>query len=231
MDHRPWTVTPHDDLVRHEENLWSVEGQVPGAPFRRRMVIARRSDGKLLFFHAVPLRDAVLSRVAELGKPGMLVVGHHQHVIDAHAFGERLGIPVYGPRRCEPGLRARCDLAGFLEDVPADADVSVASLPGSKLGEGVLTVRSGGAVSIGFSDAIQNNPPSQVNFAFRLLGFAGGPKTPLVFKVLFLENRPAMRAAFEQMAAQPGLKRLIPCHGEVVEDAAAEKLRAAAAAL
>ncbi|HUJ25914.1 MAG TPA: hypothetical protein VLW85_07850 [Myxococcales bacterium] len=161
----------------------------------------------------------------------MLVVGHHQHAIDAHAFGERLAIPVYGPRRCEPGLRARCDLAGFLEDVPADTAVAVEALPGSKLGEAVLTVRSGEAVSIGFSDAIQNNPPAELNFAFRLLGFAGGPKTPLVYRVLFLEDKKAMHAAFEKMAALPGLKRLIPCHGDLVEDSAAEKLRAAAVAL
>ena len=67
---RPWTVTPHDPLVRHEDNLWSVEGFVPGAPFRRRMTIARRADGTLIFFHAVPLEEKVLTEVQALGRSG-----------------------------------------------------------------------------------------------------------------------------------------------------------------
>ncbi len=217
---RSWTVTPHDALVQHEENLWSVEGMVPGAPFRRRMSIVRRSDGALTFFNAVPL-----------GKPAFLVVGHHQHVIDAHAFAERLGLKVFGPKRVERALRERCDLAGGLEDLPKDPAVSVESLPGSKLSETVMIVRSGDRQSVIFSDAIQNNPVEQTVFMFRLLGFAGGPKTPLIFRVLFLEDRRAMRSEFERLAALPGLKRIIPCHGNIVENGAADALRAAAAAL
>ena len=40
-----------------------------------------------------------------------------------------------------------------------------------------------------------------------------------------------MREALERFAALPGLKRIIPCHGDVVENGAAEALKAAAAAL
>ena len=204
---------------------------VPGAPFHRRMVIARRGDGKLLFFHAIPLEDDALAKVQSLGQPGFLVVGHHQHAIDADAFAKKLGIGIYGPGRCEPGLRARCDLTGFLEDIPADPTVVVEALPGSKLGEAVLIVRSPGGVSLCFCDAIQNNPAAQMNVAFRILGFAGGPKTPLVYRVLFLEDKKAMRAAFEKYAALPELHRIIPCHGGVVEEAVRSSLLAAASAL
>jgi hypothetical protein len=228
---RSWTVTPHDALLQHEENFWSIEGMVPGAPFRRRMGIVRRSDGTLAFFHAIPLEDEVLSQVAALGKPAFLVVGHHQHMIDAHPFAERLGLKVFGPKRVEAALRERCDLAGSLEEFPKDPAVSVESLPGSKLAEAVMVVKSGDRQSVLFCDAIQNNPASQVNFMFRLLGFAGGPKMPFVFRVLFLEDRRAMRAEFERLAALPGLKRIVPCHGTIVESGAAEALKAAAAAL
>ena len=228
---RGWTVTAHGGLVQHEENLWSVEGMVPGAPFRRRMVIVKRSDGKLLFFHAMPLEEPLLAQVKALGQPAYLVVGHHQHAIDADAFAKRLGLAIYGPKRCEPGLRARCDLSGFLEDVPPDPAVSVESLPGSKLGEAVLTVQSAAGATVCFCDAIQNNPAADLNIAFRMLGFAGGPKTPLVFRVLFLEDKKAMRAAFERLAALPGLKRIIPTHGDLVESAVPSALLAAAAAL
>ncbi len=228
---RNWTVTPHDPLVQHEGNFWSVEGRVPGAPFTRRMGIARRSDGDLVFFNAIPLEDKVLEQVKALGRFAYLVVGHHQHVIDARAFAERLGLKIYGPKRTEAGLRQRCDLAGTLEELPADPDVSVESLPGSKLGETVMVVKSGDRRSVLFSDAIQNNPPEKINFIFRLLGFGGGPKTPPVFKLLFLEDRAAMRTALEKFAALPGLARIVPTHGKVSEDDAAGTLRKIAAGL
>jgi hypothetical protein len=224
-------VTAHEALVRHEENLWSVEGMVPNAPFSRRMCIARRGDGALVFFHAIPLEDEVLEEVKALGRPAYLVVGHHQHAIDAHGFAERLGLPIFGPKRVEARLRERCDFAGALEDLPKDPAISIESLPGSKLGEAVMVVKSGDRQSVLFSDAIQNNPPEKLNFIFRLLGFSGGPKTPTVFRALFLEDRAAMRAAFERFAALPGLKRIVPCHGTVVEGGASEALKAAAAAL
>jgi len=228
---RAWTVTPHDPLVQHEENLWSVEGAVPGAPFRRRMCIVRRSDGDLVFFHAVPVEDQVLEQLRALGQPRYLVLGHHQHAIDAHAFGEKLGLKIFGPRRVEAGLRARCDLAGFLEDVPADPALTIETLAGSKLDETVMVVKSGDRRSVLFCDAIQNNPPEKVSFLFRLLGFAGGPRVPPVFRMLFLADKPAMRAALEALAALPGLQRLVPCHGDVVENDAPAALAAAARAL
>jgi hypothetical protein len=231
MAKRSWKVTPHEDLVQHEENLWSVEGMVPGAPFRRRMCIARRSDGTLVFFHAIPLEDKVLEQVKALGSPADLVVGHHQHTIDARPFAERLGLRIFGPRRVEARLREQCDLAGTLEDLPRDPALSIESLPGSKLGETVITVKSGDRHSVLFCDAIQNNPPARLPFIFRLLGFGGGPKAPFIYRLLFLEDKKAMREAFQRFAALPGLKRLIPCHGDVVETGAADALRAAAAAL
>lgn len=204
---------------------------VPGAPFHRRMCIVRRSDGKLLFFHAIPLEDELLQKVQSLGQPAYLVVGHHQHAIDAHAFATRLGLQIYGPRRCETALKQRCDLTGFLEDLPQDPAATVEELPGSKLGEAVVVVASMERRSALFCDAIQNNPAGDMNLVFRMLGFAGGPKTPLVFRVLFLENKQKLRAALEHIADLPGLRRIIPCHGDVVETGAPEALHAAAAAL
>jgi hypothetical protein len=41
---RPWIVTRHGPIEKLEDNLWVVEGDVPGVPFRRRMSIIRRGD-------------------------------------------------------------------------------------------------------------------------------------------------------------------------------------------
>jgi len=70
---RPWTVLPHGPLERLEENLYAIEGAVPGIPgLRRRMAIVRRADGGLLFFNAVPVGEEALARITcPIGLPGV----------------------------------------------------------------------------------------------------------------------------------------------------------------
>lgn len=95
---RPWTVTDHDPVQELDDNLWTVAGPVPSLPIGRRMAIVKRSDGDLLFYHAIPLRDDVLRRVTAWGRPAILVIAHDNHGIDAHAFRERFGVKLYGPK-------------------------------------------------------------------------------------------------------------------------------------
>jgi hypothetical protein len=117
---RPWIVTRHDPIEKLEDNLWAVQGDVPGVPFKRRMFIVKRSDGTLMFFGvAIPLDESQLAEVLAFGRPSMLLVPHDQHMIDARAFAEKLGLKVYGPRTCEAKMRERADIAGFVEDIPA----------------------------------------------------------------------------------------------------------------
>ena len=67
---RPWIVTPHGPIEKLEDNLWAVQGDVPGIPFKRRMFIIKRSDGTLMFFGmAIPLEEAMLAEVTELAFP------------------------------------------------------------------------------------------------------------------------------------------------------------------
>ena len=68
---RPWIVLPHGPLKRLDENLYSIEADVPGIPgLRRRMAVVRRSDGGLLFFNAVPVDEEALAQLRALGRPG-----------------------------------------------------------------------------------------------------------------------------------------------------------------
>jgi hypothetical protein len=227
---RPWIVSPHGPIVKHEANLWTVQGRVPGGPITRRMSIVRRGDGTLIFYHPVPLEPSALAEVLAWGKPAALVVAHAAHGIDATPFARKLGVRIFGPRADEARLRARFDLAGFLEDLPKDPDVSFEPVAGSKFGEPVEAVRSGGRVSLVFSDAIQAHGDAQ-SLLFRLLGFSGGPRVVPVFRLLFTRDRDALKAHLARLAELPGLTRLIPCHGYVEEQDAAGALRRAAAAL
>ena len=96
---RPWIVTRHDPIEEVDENLWCVNGDVPGFPpaagFPRRMSIVKLSDGRLLFHNAVPVDEVTLERLRAWGKPSFLMVPHHLHAMDAHAFREKLGLDAY----------------------------------------------------------------------------------------------------------------------------------------
>lgn len=227
---RPWTVSPHGPIVKLEENLWVVEGQVPTpGGIKRRMAIVRRADGTLLFFHAMPLDDASMDALAAWGRPGALVLGHDQHAIDAEPFAQRLGLPIYGPGPNLDKLRARgLQIAGSLADLPADPGVRFEEADGTKTGEAVGVVTSGDRVSLLFADCCQNSPVDGMALPLRLLGFAGGPKVVPAFRFLFTSDRARLRAHLERLAGLPGLTRLVPFHGAVVEADAAAALRKAA---
>lgn len=229
---RPWIVSPHGPIDKLDDNLWLVEGAVPvPGGIRRRMAIIRRSDGTLLFFHAMPLADPELAEVTAWGKPAVLVVGHDQHAIDAVPFAARLGLKIYGPAQNAGKLRARLDLAGTLSDLPADPAVRFEEMAGTKTGEAVAIVQSAGGVSLLFSDCVQHSPAETMLWPFRLLGFAGGPKVVPVFRLLFMSDRQALRGHLERLAGTANLARLIPFHGTITASDAAATLRALAARL
>lgn len=227
---RPWTVSPHGPIVKLEANLWVVEGKVPTpGGIQRRMTVVRRADGTLLFFHAIPLADAAMEELAAWGRPGALVLGHDQHAIDAEPFANRLGLPIFGPGPNLARLRARgLEMAGALADLPADPNVHFEEVEGTKTGEAVGIVTSGERVSLLFADCCQNNPAEGMVFPLRMLGFAGGPKVVPVFRMLFMNDRARLRAHLERLAALPGLSRLVPFHGSLVDEEPGVALRKAA---
>ena len=223
--HRPWTVLRHDPIEKHEDNLWTVAGDLPGIPFIRRMSIVKLSNGDLLFFNAVPLSDAALEEVRGWGRPAALIVPNENHLIDAHAFREKLGISVYGPEQSRARIAARVDLAGRLEDAPCDGCVAVHVLPGVKLGEPVISVRSDARVSLLFGDAIQNTPKESIGLIYRMAGFGGGPKVVPVFRAMFVKDKKSFAARLGELAETSGLTRLVPSHGSIVASEAANALR------
>jgi len=229
---RPWTVTPHGPLEKIDDNLWALSSSVPGIKSHRRMSIVRRGDGNLLFYNAIPMDDATLEEVRAWGRPSLLVITHDQHMVDGDAFREKLGLAVYCPRASDAKVRARTPVTGNMEDLPPDPAIAWDSAVGTKMNEPVMFVTSGGGarVSIVTSDVFQNNRAASLPLAFRLLGFAG-PRTPPLFKLLFLKDKVALRAAMERWAATPRLVRIVPTHGEVVDHDPAAVLGKAAAGL
>jgi hypothetical protein len=223
---RPWIVTPHDPLRQLEDDLWTVDGEIPGLPgHRRRMVIARRTDGTLVFFNALPLADATLAEVRTLGIPGWLVLPNWNHKMDAHAFREHLSVKLLCATVAAAKVRAVVPVDGFLKDLPADPIVRLAPLGGTKQGEVALVVTSkSGRTSVAFGDAFMNVPRGSglLNAVFLV---SGGPKCPPFFRLAFVRDKQALGRDLAALAALPGLGRLIPSHGAMVEHDAQEVLR------
>jgi hypothetical protein len=158
------------------------------------------------------------------------VLGHDQHAIDAAPFAERLAVPVFGPAPNLGKLRARgLEIAGALADLPPDPGVRFEEMNGTKTGEAVGVVTSEGRVSLQFADCCQNSPAEGMIWPLRMLGFAGGPKVVPAFRLLFTRDPAALRAHLTRLAELPGLVRLVPFHGTVVDAEAAGALRGAAA--
>jgi hypothetical protein len=86
-------------------------------------------------------------------------------------------------------------------------------------------------VTLLFSDAVQNNSKASIGFVPRICGFAGGPKVVPLFKMLFTQDKPALKRQVAEWSALPGLARLMFCHGDTVTDGASAALEAAAAGI
>lgn len=233
---RPWTVTPHDPIVKHEDNLWSVASDVPGlVGVRRRMMIVRLTSGDLLFYNAVPLSEEALAEVRAWGRPALLVIANFAHCIDGVAFRDKLGLKAYGPTM-DVKLRAKIQLDGDLSAMPSDPSYSIEGVAGCKLGEPMLTVRSGAdrsRTTLVVADVLMNNPnvPGVRGLFFRLAGFTPGPRVATVFRMMFVSDKAAVHAEYDRWIQTPGLVRLIPTHGAIVDRDPVGALRTAQATI
>lgn len=233
MAPRPWIVPRHDALQKHEPELWTVEADVNArTPMRRRMGIARFADGAVAFFNAVPLRDEVLREVDELGRPTWLCIPAAYHTLDVAAFHARYGhLRVISPAGAARARVARkVPVAGGWELLPGDdPHVRVIPLRGTK---GEIAVHAGATLFFP-GDAVMNLPHQAglPGLLLRLLGTSGGPKVTPLARLFVVADRAAFRAHLDELAALPGLSRVVPCHGGIVERDAPGSLRRIAAAL
>lgn len=233
---RPWTVLPHDPIAELAPNLWNIDAPVPGMPLRRRMVVVKLEDGRLVLHNGVCLDEASMQRLESWGEPAFVIVPCAYHRIDAHAFGQRYPqAKVLAPAQSAAKVREVVRVDGTLADLPKSAHLQAEPLTGSKLGEHVLRVTHDGDVTLVFNDAVMNNPHGKGLWwwTYRYLTRStGGPMVTGLFKLAGVNDRNGLRRDLERLADTPGLVRVIPGHGLILEgDAAAQGLRTAAGTL
>lgn len=217
-----WKVQPHGDLVELDEGLLTVEGTIrmPLGNFPRRMTVVTLAGGGLAIWSAIALREPEMKRLEAIGAPRWLVVPGVAHRLDAHIWKQRY-----------PDLRVLCApgaAMAVVEAVPidatsdpfADAAVRFLVVPGAKSREAALLVRRQGRATLVVNDIVANVRHPQglgAHIMARLMGFGvKRARMPWVGRRLFVDDAPALAAALREWAAEPGLSRVIPSHGDVI---------------
>jgi hypothetical protein len=232
---RPWIVLPHDPIVKHADNLWSVVSDVPGMALRRRMTLARLRDGRVVVHNAVAVDEATVKAIEAWGAPSALLVPNGFHRLDAHAWKARFAASkVYCPAGATKRVADQVAVDGPYEAFAGDDTVRLETLDGTGQSEGVMVVTGGDAVTLVFNDVLFNQPhlPGFGGFMMKYVtDSTGGPKVTRIARLFLVKERVALQAHLLKLANLAGLARLIPGHGDTVEGDAVATLRAVANSL
>lgn len=232
---RPWTVLPHRPIEKLQENLWTVEADLPQGPLKRRMGIARLGGGQLVFLNAIALDEASMKEIESWGEPSFAIAPNGFHRIDLGAYRVR-----YPKLRvlAAPGARKRVGeitaVDGWLELLPRDPGLVIEDVAGTKMGDVVCAARAASRASLCFpGDLLMNAPPARgvPGLVLLLLGFIGDLRVPWLIRLIGVKDRRALKEHLSRLADTPGLQHVVTCHGPVISVDPSGALRRAAQAL
>jgi len=219
---RPWTVLPHEPFEKLEDNLWTVAGRLPHGSMNRRMSVVQLAGGRLVLHNAVPLAEPAMRELEAFGAPTVLVVPNGFHRLDVHAWKERYpSLCVI----CPPESRLRVSkvvaVDGGWELLPRDPALEAIPIKAVRSGEAALVVRSAGGTraSLLFGDTFMNIPHRRglSGLVLRAFGSSGGPKVTAMAQFFTVRDQGATAGALLELALTPGLVRLVPSHGDIVD--------------
>jgi len=232
---RPWTVAPHRALELLAEGLWHLESEMLGPPFTRRMVVVRLGSGELVVHSAIACDEATMAQIDSLGPVAYLIVPSGYHRMDAPSYGARyLKAKVLAMPAAAPRVREVVRVDGGPELLPADRSLRWEPLAGVPTEGALIHTDPRGEVSVALNDAFMNlpdRPPGWRGLVVRAIGSAGGPKVTPIARWFMVKDRAAYAGHLRRLAALPGIVRVIPSHGDIVDAGAAAALERAAAQL
>jgi len=228
-----WAVREHGPLEKLADNLWWAWGTLPGMSLRRMMVVARRTDGRLVVHNAIAMREDQQRELEALGELAYLVVPNRGHRLDAPRYKRRYpGVKVVAPRGGRKGIEEAVAVDLTYDEYPADDAVRFEMLRGVNDEEGVMIVKSSDGTTLVLNDTVFNMDRKRdpLGFLFTtILGSAPGPRISRLVRLVFIKDKRALRADLERLAATPGLVRVAVAHEKIAhgEDAAATLRKAA----
>jgi hypothetical protein len=219
-----WTVLPHDPIEKVADNLWRVSGLMRDGKLQRQMVLARMKDGGVIVHNAIALDDASMKEIEAWGKPTVLFVPNAFHRQDALIWKKRYpDLQVVAPSGGRKAIAKVVAVDATIEDARGDDTARLEPLAGAP-GVGVLEVRSGGDLTAVFCDSILNMR-KQKGFMGFLLAPTGEVAVPRISRMMIVKDKRAFARHIGELAATPGLKRIMFAHGKPVDTDAAGELR------
>ena len=220
-----WKVRAHGPLLTLADNLLWAQGSLPGMSLKRTMVVVRLSDGKLLIHNGIALEPAHMAELEAFGTPAYLVVPNGGHRLDAPAYKQRYpALQVFTPKGSRERVEEVVKVDGSYEDFPHSDVLRLETLHGVGEKEGALIVQSSDGTSVVLNDCMFNMDRKRdpLGFIFTtVLGSAPGPRVSRLAKMVFIKDKPALRADFERFAELPDLVRVIVAHEKVASGAGA----------
>jgi hypothetical protein len=101
-----WKVLPHGPIEKLSDNIWWVQGSLPGMSLKRVMTLVRVRDGRLVVHNGIALAEDAMQRIEAWGTPAFLAVPSGWHRLDAAAYKQRYpSLRVFVPK----GARGRVE--------------------------------------------------------------------------------------------------------------------------
>lgn len=234
--HQDWKVLPHEPLVRIDEGIMTVVGQIamPLGNLPRRMTVARLRDSRLVVWSAIALDPKEMTKLEAFGRPAFLIVPNDHHRLDAKAWKNRYPqLTVVAPA----GSRAKIEEVVAVDTVApdfGDPNVQFANVAGTRDREAALLVRTPGGTTLVLNDLVGNirNASGAGGWFLGLMRFAGTrPQIPRPVKWTLVKDKSALRAQLLQWADNASLKRILVSHGDPIEANPRETLRELAGSL
>jgi len=221
--HDAWHVREHGPIEKLADNLWRVQGSLPGMSLRRTMTVVRRRSGELVIHSAIALENAAMHELESWGTPCFLLIPNRGHTLDAAAYRKRYpAIKVFTPRGGVKQVEGKIHgvIDGDYEAFPSDDEVRLSTLHGVADGEGVMLVRSSDGLTVVLNDCVMNMDKKRdlLGYLFTtLMGSAPGPRISRFAKLMFIKDQAALRRDLLGFAALPDVKRLIVAHEKLAE--------------
>jgi hypothetical protein len=229
-----WNVPVHRPLTLLADGLWQVDAEMPGPPFQRRMTLIRLASGELVVHSAVACDEATMAQIDGIGRIAFIVVPSRYHRMDAPAYAARYpSAKVITPAGSAEAVRRVVRVDGGLEVLPPDPSLRWEAAAGSAFEAVLIHTDSRGGVTLIFNDAFMNIPKRSgwKGLLLGAIGSSGGPKVTKVAQWFIIKDHRAFAGQLQRLAALPGLARIVPGHGDLIDRDPSAALGRAAAAL
>ena len=221
-----WKILPRGRVKTVDDRIVTVEGEIPMplGNFPRRMTVVGLSRNRSVIFSAIAVDEAAMREVEAVGKPAFLIVPNGHHRLDAAAWKKRYPkIKVL----CPPGAKDKVGEAvpvDSTDDILGEKDVDFVIVAGTGGAEVALVVRREPGTTLVVNDVIANvrNPRGLgAKVMARLFGFGvRHPQVPRVVKRAMVKDRNVLARQLRRWAKLPGLVRVMPSHGDIIDEPA-----------